>query len=56
LISALDALLQPVQHFLLDPPNPALAELYPLWERSCRLKTGNMLRGIQNKLLELTLR
>jgi hypothetical protein len=55
-ISAFDALAEPVQHFLLDPPHPALAELYPFRERSCRLKAGNMLRGVQYKFLELTLR
>ena len=55
-ISALDALLEPVQHFLLDPPDPALAELYPLGKRSCLLKAGDVLRAVQYKLLELTLR
>src|ERR1051326_2516083 len=54
--SALDALVKPVQHFLLDPPDPALAELYPLGERSGRLKAGDMLRAVKNKLLELALR
>jgi hypothetical protein len=56
LIAAFDPLLQPVQHFLLDPSDPALAKLYPLGERPGRLKTGDMLRGVKNKLLELTLR
>jgi hypothetical protein len=51
LISAINSLLKPIQYFLLDPSNPALAELYPLGERSCRLKAGYMLRGIKNKLL-----
>jgi hypothetical protein len=55
LISALNALLKPVQYLLLDPPYPALAELDPLGERSCRLKAGNMLRRIKDKLLKLTL-
>ena len=56
LISARDALLKPVQDFLLDPTHPALAELYPFRESSCRFKAGNMLRGVENKLLKLTLR
>src|ERR1700753_2379285 len=56
LIAALDALVKPVQHFLLDPSDPALAELYPLGERSGRLKTGDVLRAVQNKLPELALR
>jgi hypothetical protein len=56
LISAIDALAEPIQHFLLYPAHPALAEAYPFRERSCLLKTGNMLRAVQNKLLELTLR
>jgi hypothetical protein len=43
--------MKPVQHFLLDPSYPALAELNPLGESSCRLKAGYMLRGIKNKLL-----
>ena len=33
-ISALDALLEPIQHFLLYLPHPALAELYPFREHS----------------------
>jgi hypothetical protein len=56
LISALDALLEPVQHLLLDPSDPALAELYPLRERSGRLKAGDVLRAVQYKLLKLALR
>jgi hypothetical protein len=56
LISARDALLKPIQHFLLDPSDSALAEAYPFRERPCRFKPGNMLRGVKNKLLELTLR
>jgi hypothetical protein len=55
-VSALDALLKPVQHFLLDPPDPALAELYPFRERSGRLKAGDVLRAVQYELLELALR
>ncbi len=56
LISAFDPLVKPVQYLLLNPSHPALAELYPLRERPCRLKSGDMLRGVENKLLELTLR
>jgi hypothetical protein len=56
LFSALYALLKPVQHFRLDPAHPALAELNPLGERSGRFEAGYMLRGIEDKLLELTLR
>jgi len=56
LISAINTLLKPVQHFLLDPPHSALAELYPFRKSSCRLKAGYMLRGVENKLLELALR
>ncbi len=55
LISARDALLKPIQHFLLDPTHPALTELYPFRECSSRLQAGNMLRGVENKLLKLTL-
>lgn len=56
LISAFDPLLKPIQYLLLNPSHPALAELYPLGERPCRLKSGDVLRGVENKLLELTLR
>jgi hypothetical protein len=56
LISARDALLKPIQHFLLDPSDSALAKPYPFRERPCRFKPGNMLRGVENKFLELTLR
>jgi hypothetical protein len=56
LISARDALLEPIQHFLLDPSDSALAKPYPFRERPCRFKPGDMLRGIENKFLELTLR
>ena len=56
LISAFDALLKPFQYFLLNPSHPALAELHPLGERPGRFKSGNVLRGIEYELLELTLR
>jgi hypothetical protein len=55
ILSALDALLKPVQHFLLDPAHPALAEFDPFGESPGRFKTGHMLRTVENQLLELTL-
>jgi len=55
-VSALDTLGKPVQHFLLDPSDPALAERYPLGKRSCLLKTGDVLRAVQYELPELALR
>lgn len=56
LISALDALLKPIHHFLLDPADPALAELNPFGKRSNLFQTGYVLRGVENEILELTLR
>jgi len=55
IFSAFDTLLKPVQNFLLDPADPALAEFDPFGESPGRFKTGHMLRTVENQLLELTL-
>jgi hypothetical protein len=49
-------LLKPFQNFSLDPAYPAGADLDPLGELSGRFKASNVLRGVEDKLLELTLR
>lgn len=54
-VSAANSLLEPVQHLLLDPPDPALAKLYPFRELSGRLQAGDVLRAVEDKLPELTL-
>src|SRR5579862_5232228 len=48
-----DPLLEPVQNFLLDPPDPALPELHPLGELPGSLETGDMLRAVEDQLLKL---
>src|SRR5580704_10495562 len=55
ILSALYALVKPVQDFLLDPTHPALAEFDPFGEFPGRFKASHMLRTVENQLLELTL-
>ena len=55
LIAGVDALLEPFPHFLLDPPNPVGAKLYPLGELAGRFQARDVLGGIQDQLLHLTL-
>ena len=55
-ISTPDALLQPVQDFLLDPTHPALAKLHPFGELAGRFKARNVLRAVEDQLFELAFR
>jgi hypothetical protein len=55
-VSGLQALLKPIQHFVLNPSHPARAKLYPLWELAGLLQARDVLRRIQDQLLDLALR
>jgi hypothetical protein len=54
--SGVDSLLEPVQHFILNPSDPARTELYPLGESAGQFKARNVLGRVQDQLLQLTLR
>ena len=54
--SAFQPRLEPVQHFALNPSDAVWAQLYPFGELACLLQPRDMLRRIQNKLLDLALR
>jgi hypothetical protein len=54
--SRVNALLKPIQHFVLNPSDPARTELYPLGESPGQFKARNVLGRVQDQLLQLTLR
>jgi len=55
-LSILDPFLEPVQHFFLNPSHPVGTKLYPLGEFAGRLETCDVLRRIENHLLQLPFR
>jgi hypothetical protein len=57
-VSAFDPLLEPVEHLRLNPANPAtraIPEAHALWEPAGVFQALDMLRRVQNYLLELAL-
>ena len=54
--SAIQPFLKPVQHFFLYPSHSVGAQNDPSWEFSGLLQTCNVLRRVQNQLLQLALR
>ena len=54
-LAAFDALLQPVQHFALNPADPVRSEGYPLGECPGFLQSRHVLRRVQGQPLELAL-
>lgn len=54
--SAVDPLAEPVEHLGLNPTHSAWADLYPPRERPGLFQSGDVLRRVQDQLLELTLR
>jgi hypothetical protein len=54
-LAACDPLLQPVQHFALNPADPVGAEGYPLGECPGFLQSRHVLRRVQDQLFELAL-
>ncbi len=55
LITGVNTVLQPVQHFVLNPSDPVATKLYPLGELAGGLQARNVLRRVQDELLYLTL-
>lgn len=55
LITRVNTVLQPVQHFFLNPSDPVAAKLYPLGELAGGLQARDVLGRVQNELLYLTL-
>lgn len=53
--AAIQPFLEPIQDFGLNPPHPGGAKVYPLGELPGLLQSCDVLRRIQDKLLELTL-
>jgi len=51
--ATIQSLLEPIQHFGLNPSHPVRAELYPLRERPGHFQSGHVLWRVQNHLLEL---
>ena len=54
--SAVQPLLEPIQHFGLNPSHSVRADLYPLREHPGLLQSGHVLWRVQDHLLELALR
>jgi hypothetical protein len=54
--SGVNALLEPIQHLILNPSHPAWTEFNPLGESPGQFKARNVLGRVQNQLLQLTLR
>ncbi len=55
-VSADDAFLEPVQHFVLNPSHPVGAKPYPLRELAGRFQPRDMLWRVENQLLHLPFR
>ena len=55
-ISTGNPLLEPVQHFILNPSHPIGAKLYPLGELAGCLQPCDVLWRVQDKLLQLPFR
>ena len=53
--SAFQPFLEPAQHFVLNPPHPVRAKLYPLGELTGSFQAGDVLWRVQNQLLQLAL-
>ena len=55
LITRVNALLEPLQNFILDPSDPVLAQHYPLGELAGGFQARNVLGRIKDQLLHLAL-
>ncbi len=53
--AAVQPLPEPIQHFLLNPPHSVRADLDPLRELAGLFQPCDVLRGVQDHLLELAL-
>ena len=49
-------LFEPIEHFAFKPSDPVRAELYSLWKLPGFLQSCDVLRRVQDKLLQLTFR
>ena len=54
--SAIYPLLEPVQYLMLNPAYSVSTQLYPLGKLTGCFEPGHMLRRVENKILELSLR
>ena len=51
--AALQPFLKPVQDFVLNPSHSVRAKLYPLGEMTCLFQPRDVLRRVEDQLLEL---
>lgn len=56
LISTVDALPEPIQHLALNPADPVGAKPYPPGELARRLQACDVLRRVQDQILDLPFR
>jgi hypothetical protein len=54
--ATVNALSEPIQNFVLNPPHPVGAQPYPRGELACRLEACDVLRRVKNQLLQLPFR